>query len=45
MIDSHNDRSHPDLPLGEIVANLEPAQYPGRKLYTGRFVSLNPVDP
>ncbi len=45
MTNRDNDRSQPELPLGEIVANLEPAQSPGRKPYTGRFVSLNPVDP
>lgn len=45
MTNSDNDRSHPELPLGEIVANSDPAPPPGRKPYTGRFVSLNPVEP
>ncbi len=45
MTDNKNDRSPSELPLGEIVENLEPSRSPGRKSYAGRFVHLDPVDP
>jgi len=41
----HDQQLPDDLPLGEWVENAAPAQPPERKRYTGRFVSLSPVDP
>ena len=34
-----------EFPVGEIVENLSPTQPPDRKLYAGRYVKLDPVDP
>ena len=34
-----------DLPIGELVEDIAPAQPPERKRYKGRYVNLRPVDP
>ncbi len=34
-----------DLPVGEVVPPLERIETPPRQVYTGRYVSLAPVDP
>ena len=45
MNNTSEDRGFKELPLGEIVENTTAAQIPASKLYLGKFVSLQPVDP
>jgi RimJ/RimL family protein N-acetyltransferase len=34
-----------DPPVGAIVAKADPARSPDRKLFAGRFIALEPIDP
>ena len=45
MKNSTNNPTSDNLPLGETVEDNSPAEVPGKKVYSGEYVSLHPVDP
>jgi RimJ/RimL family protein N-acetyltransferase len=45
MNQTQNGKHSENLPLGNIVENGAPAEFPAKKNYNGKFASLNPVQP
>ena len=40
-----NNKKSNGLPLGKVVEDIGPLQNPGKREYSGEFVTLHPVEP
>ncbi len=40
-----NNQESNEMPLGEIVEDTNPSQIPVKKVYSGEFVTMHPVEP